>query len=897
MMQTTLIHSLVLTAGVVTGISAPTHSGQVAAPPPRPAPPERTDATRVGEKPRRDRPGDPLPDGALFRLGTLRWRVPDSIRPLDSPDDGGVQGLAFAPDGRTLAAALRDQVYLLDPDGRVNSRLQLGKARYSPFRHPLLLAFSPDGKQLACGCRVRDGKTDGRGVVKIQDLSREDAVREFPADNLVWLGWSAGGEPLAVLWSREALLVRELVSGKERRLEVATRHPEDCCLSYARQTRQLAVTDDRHRAHFWDISTGKKCHTLDPQVEYVFDLLVSPDGHTLVLVAVRRGKPRCDLQVWDVRTGKLRFALPWPEKTAVNVEFSPDSKTLALPADLPGVVRFLDPVTGRERARTRHPNGFLRRVAFTPDSGILATAVAASEAIQLWDCATGSPRRAQPGHVCAPTSIAVSPDGKKAATLGGWDPILVWDLTTGELVNRLDRQISGEACAFSSDGRALVSFSLRGTLDFVDIRTGRLLHSFTPSDASRLAGAECLDVRLSGDGKRVVAFTAAVRARDDLLITGWDVTTHKQIFQRRCSNEVRLGTVVPFVDAPETAMLPVPQMDWDPRRDHPVRGFIRLEKLSTGERLFDIPKLLGITLPRAFSADGRFLATLTAGPDPGPDGKGGQESGRSIYTIRILELATREEVLALALSKDPLPFAFSADFRWLALTTDDGREILLHDLQVGGQPRRFRGIGSRVSSLAFTPDGHRLISGQEDTTLLVWDNPVPAGAKPAGADAATLARAWDDLAGSAKQAFAARKVLAQSPTETVRLLNERLKPIRGVDDHALRQLVADLDSEQLKVREQATARLRELGQRAVPALWAALERKPSLEMRRRIDALLARLPDQLENPEVRRAVRAIAVLEAISTPEARELLKTLAGGLGPARLTQEARKALERTSR
>jgi WD40 repeat protein len=907
MMQTRMIRFLVWAAEVVAGISAPGYPGQAAGPPPRPAPPEPAAAAGVGGKPRLDWHGDPLPDGALLRLGTLRWRVPGSMKPPpDSSDDGGVKGLVFAPDGRTMAAALHDRVCLLDPDGRLTRQMQLGKDRYSPPRHLPLLAFSPDGKRLACGCRVRDARSERKSVVKIQDLSKEDKMREFLADDLVWLGWSAGGEPLAVLWSREALLVRELASGKERRLEVATRHPADCCLSYAGQARQLAVADDRHRIHFWDISTGQKVHTLDPQAEYVFDLLVSPDGHTLVSVAVPRGKERCDLRVWDVRTGKLRFTLPWPEKAAINVEFSPDSQTLAVPADQPGVVRFLDPATGRERARTRHPNGALRKVAFTPDSGTLATALAASEAIQFQDSSTGSLQRAQAGHVCVPTSIAISPDGKKAATLGGSDPILVWGLTIGDLMNRLERETSGEACAFSSDGRALSSFSRRGTLDFTDIRTGRLLHALTPSNAGGRAGSRCLDVRLSGDGKTVVAFTEAESERGDLWITGWDVTTRKQIFQRPSPNEVRLGTlisfrgarpgtVIPFVDTPETEMLPVPQLGWKPGDDHLFRGFIRLERLSTGERLFDFPTFPGITLPRAFSADGRFLATLTVSLNP--DGKGGQESRRLISTIRIWELATREEGLALALSKDPHPMAFSADLRWLALTGDDGSEILLHDLQGGRPPRRFRGSGSRVSCLAFTSDGHRLLSGQEDTTLLVWDIRIPPRAKVPAPDPATLARAWDDLAGTAKRAFAARGLLAQAPTESVRLLNERLKPIREVDDRVLRQLIADLDSEAFAVCQQASARLQVLGERAAPSLREALERKPSLEARRRIEALLARLPDPIENPEVRRAVRAIAVLEAIGTPEARAVLKTLAGGAVAARQTQEARKALDRASR
>jgi hypothetical protein len=232
----------------------------------------------------------------------------------------------------------------------------------------------------------------------------------------------------------------------------------------------------------------------------------------------------------------------------------------------------------------------------------------------------------------------------------------------------------------------------------------------------------------------------------------------------------------------------------------------------------------------------------------------------------------------------------------LALATND-REIQLLDLHRGREGPRFRGFAGRVNCLAFTPDGHRLITGLEDTTLLVWDTTEPKWVKTAALDAAMLARAWADLAGTGKRAFAARGLLLQSPGETVGLLKERLQPIRAADDRILRPLLEDLDSETFAARQQASARLRELGDRAGPGLREALERIPSLEPRRRIEALLARLPDPIEIPEVRRAVRAIAVLEDIGTPEARAVLKTLAGGLGAARMTQEAQKALERASR
>jgi hypothetical protein len=76
----------------------------------------------------------------------------------------------------------------------------------------------------------------------------------------------------------------------------------------------------------------------------------------------------------------------------------------------------------------------------------------------------------------------------------------------------------------------------------------------------------------------------------------------------------------------------------------------------------------------------------------------------------------------------------------------------------------------------------------------------------------------------------------------------------------------------------------------------ALAGRPSPEVRRRLGELLQRL-DPLASPELLRGLRAVQVLEQVGTPEARDLLRTLAGGVPEARLTQEAKASLQRLAR
>src|SRR5207249_10862735 len=95
-------------------------------------------------------------------------------------------------------------------------------------------------------------------------------------------------------------------------------------------------------------------------------------------------------------------------------------------------------------------------------------------------------------------------------------------------------------------------------------------------------------------------------------------------------------------------------------------------------------------------------------------------------------------------------------------------------------------------------------------------------------------------------------------------------------------------------RDRARRDLEALGKAAEAELRKALEGKPTVELRRRIEDLLANLDRFEMKPEWVRPLRAFEVLERIGTPEARKLLETLASGAPGHRLTQEAKTILRR---
>src|SRR5262249_683184 len=85
------------------------------------------------QPPRTDLQGDPLPEGALVRLGTSRFRPPSQVR-----------GLAFSPDDKTLVSLSGGLLQFWDAvHGKLLRQVETAS------HHNQCFDLSPDGKFLA----------------------------------------------------------------------------------------------------------------------------------------------------------------------------------------------------------------------------------------------------------------------------------------------------------------------------------------------------------------------------------------------------------------------------------------------------------------------------------------------------------------------------------------------------------------------------------------------------------------------------------------------------------------------------------------------------------------------------------------------------------------------------
>jgi RNA polymerase sigma factor (sigma-70 family) len=839
----------------------------------RHARPSKPAAQSLVKGQRTDCHGDPLPAEALARLGTVRLRHSARITALD-----------FSPDGKRIVSCGSDGIRVW----KAASGQEM--ASVSPGAGGWLggATLTSDGKAV-----VSTESGPNQFKVRLRDSATLKLLREFDFDRPDLLyRVSADGKFLATIpnGSDTTIELWDIASGKPvRRWQGHTRRI--WAVQFTADGKTLLTAAEDKAIRFWEVPTGRQVREITRYPDIVGVLVSSPKGALLATVGMTEVHPRgvglvgpsgswprqkC-VRIWDVGAGKEVRRLTLSEKGGFggvdDVAFAPNGKTLATSGP-DTMVRFWDVSTGRE-LRQVTLGGYLGILRFSPGGDTLAV-VEADKAIQLIDVARAKVTHAF-GGLHSPFAIAVARDGRTVATPAGPGIVQFWDAMTGRERGQLKGHTGVPVLLGSSaDGRTLLTRDFAGVVRYWDWQTGRLRHQFNPSRR------RCWVFAVSPDGRAA----AAMVDEDKEALALLEVASGKERHRLKGHGGRAGGSVF----SPDGRSLVVWYLDrtarvWDVGSGRQVRQFRLAPQAWPG-----LPPGIGAFphYPAAVSADGRLLAC--AGP----------KENRPCVTL--YEVATGKEVRVL----DNLPghisaLAVSRDGRMLAAgRPQHDPSVYLIEVATGQQRHVLRGHKGAILAMAFALDGRRLISTNEDTTALVWDLTGKLGAGGSWGKPLTpgvLEAAWTDLAvEDAGRAYKALRRLVSAPQEAIPYLSNYLRPVAVVPKTRLDRLITDLDNDEFAVRQQASDQLAMLGAAALPACRKALEGRPSLEARRRLEKLLQSQTRERWSPGLDRLrqMRALEALELMEAEGARQLLEKLAGGMPGAWLTEQAKDALQR---
>ncbi len=705
--------------------------------------------------PRADRHGDPLPAGALARLGTGR------LQHVVDQGNEGLGALAFSPDGTLLAGAGRD--------GRISLwEAATGRRLHMLARHGgevNCLAFSPDGRLLVSG--GRDGQAmlwdiaAGRLLYQVEGARVDVATVAFSPRGDAWAAAGYGGM-VQLFDARRPEVLQELHSPAdedEERSEhflAITFSPDGTRLAgasaytfHAEEIPQDKVADFNLFSDipFTDCGNVMDFIMSDPQgfadkmQEKAKDMMKAmqeeyggvPPGHGFAFGeegGVARGWRVGEagrLTVWRLPTGTPEVCWDLEEGAPYLLAFSADGAALA---SVGRGVQAWDLAGKRRLPPDRFPARWHAVPGFSAQGWTILAPQGGPGPARVWDTVANREVLAlEPERSWGP--FAFSPEGDRLAVTLAPDTVEIRAAATGREFLPLPRHpawIGGLALAAVAPVAAVLS----GGVHLWDRATGAYLRRL--AEAGRLPALSPDGTRLAGivptssgetnvvvwdcqDGRRLTELEglepAALLFLDETTLLVGNALGQVGRYDLAAGRWAKVlrgadGTVEALAVSPCGQLVAGSGTD----------GVVRLWQLDSGKVVRELAVPAAEEAPGrrppwlAFAADGTQLGwAAPAGLFLLWDAGTGKPTGR-------LTLAEPAEVCAI--SFDPHGRCLAAEAPAIGDEPSEYR-LRLWDVRTGKTVFATRPQPEPITELAFTADGRQLASAGADRTVLFWD--------------------------------------------------------------------------------------------------------------------------------------------------------------------------------
>jgi WD40 repeat protein len=315
--------------------------------------------------------------------------------------------------------------------------------------------FTPDGKELL--------STSEDGTVRIWDVKSGETIRvlRLPAGVRELSDVSTDNFSAALSPDGRFLAVSALSAEKGQhwvyQIALAKNQIVRVFKGHSKAIRAVAFSPDGTllaaggggAVRIWDIATGQEKFLLAKHQGIVSGVAFSPDGKHLASASQDH-----NVRVWSVETGKLEHLLEGHSEPVRAVGWSADGKTIAS-CGVDQTIRLWVP-DGTLKKTIKQP-GTSTCLTFLPDGSELLIGRSGKLGCSIRSTDSGKQRLTFTSHTDAVYGVAVTADGKLAASAGlQGEELFVWDTKSGQVLRRLGgtgRRVIN--VAWGRDGRSI----------------------------------------------------------------------------------------------------------------------------------------------------------------------------------------------------------------------------------------------------------------------------------------------------------------------------------------------------------------------------------------------------------------------------------------------------------